>query len=109
LHRGAEAAVPTEDFVMETLNPHAAYGFKFDRQLLSLRTPFQKLELFESPQLGRTLRLDGRFMTSETDEFFYHEAMVHPAASVHPFPERALVLGGGDGGTAEELLKHPSM
>jgi spermidine synthase len=112
LQRGSAAAaphVPGPDLVLEALDPHSVYGFRFDRRLLSLRTPFQQLELLESAQLGRTLRLDGRFMTSERDEFFYHEALVHPAAMAHPFPERALVLGGGDGGAAEELLKHPSI
>jgi spermidine synthase len=109
LHRGAAAAPAEKDYVLESLNAHSVYGFRFERRLLSLRTPFQHLELLESSQLGRTLRLDGRYMTSEADEFFYHEAMVHPAALVHPFPERALIVGGGDGGTAEELLKHPSM
>src|SRR5690606_6591919 len=46
---------------------------------------------------------------SERDEFIYHECMVHPAALAHPAPRRALVLGGGDGGSSEELLKHPSI
>lgn len=110
LHRGSGATTAADDgYVLEALNPHSVYGFRFERRLLSLRTPFQQLELLESEALGRTLRLDGRYMTSEADEFFYHEAMVHPAAMVHPFPERALILGGGDGGVAEELLKHPSM
>ncbi len=48
-------------------------------------------------------------MTSEADEFFYHECMTHPAALVHPNPESILVIGGGDGGSTEELLKHPSV
>jgi spermidine synthase len=48
-------------------------------------------------------------MTSEKDEFIYHENMVHPAALSHPAPRTALVVGGGDGGSAEELLKHPTM
>ena len=48
-------------------------------------------------------------MTSEKDEFFYHENLVHPAALTHPRPVRALIVGGGDGGSAEELLKHPSI
>ena len=48
-------------------------------------------------------------MTSERDEFFYHEALVHPAAIAHPSPARVLILGGGDGGAAEEVLKHPSV
>jgi spermidine synthase len=111
LHRGEkDAAMPAgSDLVLESLNPQSVFGFRFDRRLLSLRTPYQHLELLESSQLGRTLRLDGKFMTSEADEFFYHEALVHPAALAHPFPERALILGGGDGGAAEELLKHPSI
>ena len=48
-------------------------------------------------------------MTSEKDEFFYHENLVHLAALTHPQPARALIVGGGDGGSAEELLKHPSI
>ena len=48
-------------------------------------------------------------MTSEGEEFFYHEALVHPAAMAHPAPRKALILGGGDGGAVEELLKHPSI
>ena len=112
LRRGApvkEQGPAADGYVLEALDADSAYGFRFERQLLSLRTPFQQLELFQSARLGRTLRLDGRYMTSEADEFFYHEAMVHPAAMAHPFPERALILGGGDGGAAEELLKHPSI
>jgi spermidine synthase len=58
---------------------------------------------------GRLDRLDGHFMASEKDEFFYHENLVHVAAICHPSPQRALIVGGGDGGSAEELLKHPSM
>jgi spermidine synthase len=58
---------------------------------------------------GKLFRLDGCFMTSERDEFFYHENLVHVAAVAHPQPERALIVGGGDGGSAEELLKHASI
>jgi spermidine synthase len=48
-------------------------------------------------------------MTSERDEFFYHENLVHPAAVAHPAPRKALVIGGGDGGSSEELLKHSTL
>lgn len=109
LHRGSDAAPADAGLMLESLNAQSVYGFRFERRLLSLHTPYQHLELLESAQLGRTLRLDGRFMTSEADEFFYHEALVHPVAMVHPCPERALILGGGDGGAAKELLKHPSI
>lgn len=73
------------------------------------RTAFQDLEIHETPQFGKLLRLDGCFQTSEKEEFVYHENLVHPAAIAHPAPKRALIVGGGDGGAAEELLKHPSI
>jgi spermidine synthase len=48
-------------------------------------------------------------MTSEREEFFYHENIIHPVAVAHPNLKRALIIGGGDGGSSEELLKHPSI
>ncbi|MEO5692251.1 MAG: polyamine aminopropyltransferase [Usitatibacter sp.] len=87
-----------------------ASGVYFDGALVLRRqTPFQLLEVYETAQMGRILRLDGCNMTSERDEFFYHEALVHPCAISHPDPRRALVIGGGDAGSSEELLKHPSI
>ena len=87
-----------------------AAGVYFEGRLVERRqTPFQLLEVFETPQLGRIFRLDGYNMTSERDEFFYHENLVHPAAVAHPNPRRALVIGGGDGGSSEELLKHSTL
>jgi spermidine synthase len=77
--------------------------------LARFRSPFQDVEVHDSAAFGKLFRLDGHFMTSERDEFFYHENLVHIAALAHPAPARALIVGGGDGGSAEELLKHPSM
>ena len=87
-----------------------ASGVYFDATLVERRqTPFQALEVYDTPELGRIFRLDGCNMTSERDEFLYHEPLVHPAAIAHPAPRQALVIGGGDGGSAEELLKHPTL
>jgi spermidine synthase len=84
-----------------------AAGVYFEGTLAERRqTPFQLLEVYDTRALGRIFRLDGFNMTSERDEFFYHENLVHPAAVAHPGPRRALVIGGGDGGSSEELLKH---
>ena len=77
--------------------------------LESFRSRYQDVEVHDSEAFGKLFRLDGHFMTSEKDEFFYHENLVHIAALAHPAPARALIVGGGDGGSAEELLKHPSM
>src|SRR3954471_21122132 len=77
--------------------------------IAKFRSAFQDVEVHDSDAFGKLFRLDGHFMTSEKDEFFYHENLIHIAALAHPGPERALIVGGGDGGSAEELLKHPSM
>ena len=94
--------------IFEALNE--ASGVYFTGTLVERRqTPFQVLEVYETPELGRIFRLDGANMTSDRDEFFDHENLVHPATVAHPAPKRALVIGGGDGGSSEELLKHPTL
>lgn len=75
----------------------------------SHQSSFQLIEIFDTPDWGRLMRIDGVNMTSTRDEFFYHENLIHPAAIAHPQPERALIIGGGDGGAAEELLKYSSI
>ena len=79
------------------------------REFERFRSPYQTVEVHETRSFGKLFRLDGHFMTSEKDEFFYHENLVHVAALTHPSPETALIIGGGDGGSAEELLKYPMM
>jgi len=79
------------------------------REYERFRSPFQQVEVHETNSFGKLFRLDGHFMTSEKDEFYYHENLVHVAAIAHPAPESALIIGGGDGGSAEELFKHPTM
>jgi spermidine synthase len=87
-------------------SPDAVYGFPHAKRLARVDSPYQRIEVWDTPQLGRLFTLDGRPMTSTGDEFIYHECMVHPAALAHPAPRAALVLGGGDGGAARQLLKH---
>ena len=86
----------------------ASSGCYFEGTLVaSHQSALQRIEIFDCPDLGRLMRLDGSNMTSERDEFFYHENLILPAAIVHPNPQRVLIVGGGDGGAAEEALKHP--
>ena len=93
----------------EYLTDEWGFFIRSARQYEKFRSPYQSVEVHETEPFGKLFRLDGHFMTSEQDEFFYHENLVHTAAVTHPSPERALIVGGGDGGSAEELLKHPSM
>ncbi|GAB7526144.1 polyamine aminopropyltransferase [Paraburkholderia sp. 2C] len=89
--------------------PDAVYGFPNARQIVRVDSPHQRIEVWDTPQLGRLFTLDGQPMTSAGDEFIYHECMTHPAALAHPAPRAALVLGGGDGGAAKQLLAHPGI
>ncbi|MFC5475081.1 polyamine aminopropyltransferase [Paraherbaspirillum soli] len=107
LQRGEGGAGQT--LALEQLTPHSAYGTRLSPPLAQMQSPFQRIEIADSAEFGKVMRLDGAFMTSERDEFFYHECLVHPAALAHPQPRRALIIGGGDGGSSEELLKHPSI
>lgn len=73
------------------------------------QTQYQDLLIVDTYQLGRMLVLDGCIMTTEVDEFVYHEMMAHVPLFTHPHPRRVLVVGGGDGGVVREVLKHPSV
>jgi spermidine synthase len=77
--------------------------------IVDRQSDYQRVELHDTEQFGKLLRLDGRNQCSEAEAFIYHEAFVHPAAITHPAPADVLVLGGGDGGAVHELLKHPSV
>src|SRR5204862_7198019 len=93
----------------EYLDEDSGIFVRSAHQFERFRSPYQSVEVHDTRPFGKLFRLDGYFMTSEKDEFFYHENLVHMAALSHPHPRRALIVGGGDGGSAEELLKHPSM
>ena len=74
--------------------------------MFNVQTEYQKLEILDTNIFGRMLRLDNIFQTSEKDEFLYHEILVHPSGISIGKPKTALVIGGGDGGAIEEILKY---
>jgi spermidine synthase len=93
----------------ESLTPTSGVYVDATEQVASHQSPFQLIEIFDTPDLGRLMRLDGANMAATRDEFFYHENLIHPAAITHPNPTTALIVGGGDGGAAEEILKYSSI
>ncbi len=84
-------------------------GFRVVRTLFSQRSPYQQVDVVETLEHGRVLLNDGLFMVSERDEFVYHEMMAHVPLFTLTHPRRVLVIGGGDGGTVREVLRHPSV
>jgi spermidine synthase len=90
----------------ETWRDSSRFGLRVRRVIFSEQSPFQKIEILDTLAWGRVLALDGAFMTSEVDEFFYHEMLVHPILTTAPAIRRVLVIGGGDGGTVREVLRH---
>ncbi|MDZ4339335.1 MAG: polyamine aminopropyltransferase [candidate division NC10 bacterium] len=77
--------------------------------LLVEQTPFQRLAVFDTVQYGRMLVLDGAIQTTDRDEFIYHEMITHVPLTTHPRPREVLVIGGGDGGTVREVLRHAAV
>jgi len=93
----------------ETL--HRGYGQSFEviETLVREKTPYQDLSILQTRALGRILVLDGAVQTTEADEFYYHEMMAHLPLFSQERARRILIIGGGDGGTLREVLKHPGV
>ncbi len=70
---------------------------------------YQRIEIIQTGSYGKCLVLDGKIQSTIADEFIYHEALVHPALTIHKSPKRVLICGGGEGATAREALKHPDI
>src|SRR3954469_13704896 len=98
-----------EHMLMEPLNATTGFYIRADKQIGEWQTKFQKMQIYDTPHYGKLFRLDGFNMTSEKEEFVYHENLIHPALTAHTAPKRVLIIGGGDGGSSEEALKHPTI
>lgn len=93
----------------EKQTPEMGITCKITRTMRTEKTPYQDLAVIDTVQFGPMLVLDGMVMTTEKDEFVYHEMISHIALSTHPNPKKVLVVGGGDGGAIREILKHKSV
>lgn len=82
------------------------FSIRVDKQLCSVQSEFQRIDVFQSEEFGRFLVLDGFVMLTEKDEFIYHEMITHLPMAVHPAPQNILVIGAGDGGVVREITKY---
>jgi spermidine synthase len=79
------------------------------KHVISAQTTFQTVDILDTYEYGRMVILDGKIQSSESDEFIYHEILVHPVMLTHPKPENILILGAGEGATLREVLRHPTV
>ena len=98
-----------EYWFSEQQTPNVKLSIRVDRQLYSGNSGFQRIDVFESPEFGRFLTLDGYMMLTEKDEFIYHEMITHVPMAVHPNVKNVLVIGAGDGGVIRELTRYPEI
>jgi spermidine synthase len=96
-------------WVVEEYQGVVRTGFRLKRRLFKGKSPFQTVEVVETKGHGKLLLIDGMTMVSERDEFVYHEMIAHVPLFLHPKPKRVLVIGGGDGGSVREVLRHKSV
>lgn len=89
----------------------ASFGItaKIKQTLATVKTDYQQLQIIETEEWGNMLVLDDMVMTTQKDEFVYHEMVAHVPLFTHPNPKHVLVVGGGDGGVIREVLKHKSV
>ena len=98
-----------EFWFSENHTPNVQISIRVDKQLYSGKSEFQRIDVFESPEFGRFLTLDGYMMLTEKDEFIYHEMITHVPMAVHPNVKNVLVIGAGDGGVIRELVRYPEI
>jgi len=94
---------------LDFLSPDEGHMHGIKTILFAKQTKYQQLEIMDTGSYGRCLVLDGKLQSSELDEFIYHEALVHPAMLSHPDPKRIFVVGGGEGATLREILRHKTV
>ena len=93
----------------ENSTENVKFSIKVDKHIYTAQSEFQRIDIFDSPEFGRFLTLDGYIMLTEKDEFIYHEMITHVPMAVHPDPKSVLVIGAGDGGVVRELTKYKTI
>lgn len=94
---------------LDFLSPDQCHMHGVRTVLFSKQTKFQQMDIMDTRSFGRCLVLDGKIQSSELDEFIYHEALVHATLLSHPDPRQVLIVGGGEGATLREVLRHQTV
>ena len=95
-----------EMWFSEFHTPDVKHSIRVNRQLYSKQSDYQRIDIFETPEFGRVLTLDGNVMLTERDEFIYDEMITHVPMAIHKEAKDILVIGAGDGGVVRELTRY---
>lgn len=85
------------------------FSVKVNKHLFTNETDLGRVDIFESPEFGKFLAVDGYIIFTEKDEFIYDEMLSHVPMAVNPKAKSVLVFGSGDGGVVEEFLKYDTI
>jgi spermidine synthase len=107
--RNKEAVVVMELWFTEFQTKNMGLTIRIKETLFMGKSEFQDVAVVDTYEFGRMLVLDGVFQTSLFDEYIYHEMIAHVPLAIHPNPQQVLVIGGGDGGTVREVVKHTAV
>lgn len=105
----ASESIAKRLWLEEDLGDDHRWSYRVSSVLFSGKSVFQEVDLVDTPTWGKVLLLDGKMQSTEADEEVYHELLVHPALLHHPNPKRVFVMGGGEGATVREILRHKSV
>ena len=86
--------------------PDVKHSLRVNRHLYSQKSDYQQIDIYDTPEFGKVLTLDGNVMLTERDEFIYDEMITHVPMAVHPNVQDVLVIGAGDGGVVRELARY---
>ena len=90
----------------ENHTDNVKFSIRVHKQIESIQSDYQKIDVFQTPEFGKVLVIDGYIMLTEKDEFIYHEMITHVPMAVNPNIKNVLVIGAGDGGTVRELTRY---
>jgi spermidine synthase len=99
----------TDQWITEELHPYYRKSLHLLKMLVDEQTEFQHIQVAETEFFGKTMVLDGIIQLTERDNAGYHEMITHVPMLAHPNPRRVLIVGGGDGGSLQQVLRYPSV
>ncbi|KAI7738009.1 hypothetical protein M8C21_006636 [Ambrosia artemisiifolia] len=100
---------PDDSWFEEVIDDDLKWSFALNSVLHRGISEYQEIVLLDTKRFGKALVIDGKMQSAESDEFIYHECLIHPSLLSHPNPKTVFIMGGGEGSSAREALKHKSI